>query len=683
MEIDLTVDTSEDEDLVLVGTTTNEDREAAARAAAVDLSAPVPAPPGALGGMVAAKKPAQLQTAKIAPKYAKSKAPPGSSTGDKQAKRLKQANAPAYVPDPGFVCVNAQYYSALNNETVSSVADKLGCDWRALATLRENTDRYGVLKAASTFRRGTLLRMPTVFSKWKVKKLYEDQVELEICAVCDKHEHPRDSEIILCDGCDTAMHLQCAGLSAAPDDDWFCGSCLEILRARKQAHGVGSGSLLAQLPPLPSLPEAARAGSHEYQVLLHQLLQQRRTQVQAAISEQHRAIRASTEQRLSELHATLATVLAQKDSADREARRLCTAALASVGLRGWGQNDIEAIQSDGTYERLRENIEVQWSYRSVYNSMGYSYREPIRNESAKWKAAMALKRQALRDPAWTAAREVQAPIELEARRLTNELAEIAQAQKEREAEEAEERAAAHLEYCSLLGEERQLKESAAAHAAREGPPRLLGTVTLADESDVGACSMLIEPDELAIFVPLGDSTTSPADGSLAVALQPNERYAVFARALMFDSKRDEETPIESHGLRDAQRRLMTLLLGQNPAALISRPQLTPTVRLRAQEGDRLAEECFDLSELVRDCNTDLDIPMHPTPPRMAANGLELRSYQQQSLQWMIEKEQAGASGMGFAGSLWHRLRFLDDNDNCSRNVQEFFTYFWCDLTEIA
>jgi SNF2 family DNA or RNA helicase len=56
---------------------------------------------------------------------------------------------------------------------------------------------------------------------------------------------------------------------------------------------------------------------------------------------------------------------------------------------------------------------------------------------------------------------------------------------------------------------------------------------------------------------------------------------------------------------------------------------------------------------------------------MAAKGLELRDYQQTSLRWLLDKEK-DSSGLGLAGELWHRLRFLDPS-TCS-------DFFYCELT---
>ena len=64
--------------------------------------------------------------------------------------------------------------------------------------------------------------------------------------------------------------------------------------------------------------------------------------------------------------------------------------------------------------------------------------------------------------------------------------------------------------------------------------------------------------------------------------------------------RDDELPIDREGLRDAQRCLLALLLAHedNEDMVLSRPRLPPSVRLRAQPGERVAAECFDLGALA-------------------------------------------------------------------------------------
>jgi hypothetical protein len=44
------------------------------------------------------------------------------------------------------------------------------------------------------------------------------------CVVCERQDG-RDSETLLCDACNRACHLKCAGLDAVPEGDWWCDGC--------------------------------------------------------------------------------------------------------------------------------------------------------------------------------------------------------------------------------------------------------------------------------------------------------------------------------------------------------------------------------------------------------------------------------------------------------------------------
>lgn len=47
----------------------------------------------------------------------------------------------------------------------------------------------------------------------------------EDCGVCGGSDSPVGNEILLCDGCDLGVHLECYGLSCIPSGDWFCEVC--------------------------------------------------------------------------------------------------------------------------------------------------------------------------------------------------------------------------------------------------------------------------------------------------------------------------------------------------------------------------------------------------------------------------------------------------------------------------
>lgn len=47
----------------------------------------------------------------------------------------------------------------------------------------------------------------------------------EDCGVCGGSDSPVGNEILLCDGCDVGVHLECHGLSCVPIGDWYCEVC--------------------------------------------------------------------------------------------------------------------------------------------------------------------------------------------------------------------------------------------------------------------------------------------------------------------------------------------------------------------------------------------------------------------------------------------------------------------------
>ena len=81
--------------------------------------------------------------------------------------------------------------------------------------------------------------------------------------------------------------------------------------------------------------------------------------------------------------------------------------------------------------------------------------------------------------------------------------------------------------------------------------------------------------------------------------------------------------------------------------MVSQVKIPSSVVLKEENSDdpKSSNKLFDLTELVRDCNRDLDLPKEPTPASMVGEGLQLHAYQQASLRWMIDKEKE-SSDMG-------------------------------------
>ena len=51
----------------------------------------------------------------------------------------------------------------------------------------------------------------------------------DVCHTCGKC-----GELVLCDGCPHAFHLLCVGLTAVPEDNWFCGECVRKREDRRK-----------------------------------------------------------------------------------------------------------------------------------------------------------------------------------------------------------------------------------------------------------------------------------------------------------------------------------------------------------------------------------------------------------------------------------------------------------------
>jgi hypothetical protein len=167
-------------------------------------------------------------------------------------------------PDAGRVSSCLTYYVASNNETLPKIAEKLGLSsWKILNDIEFNKRFYGKITGNMTFKRDTVIKIPTSqCSKWKLSKLVDNQIEeiksMATCSKCLIKEKPDDTdEMLMCDGCDLAIHVSCAGLFIVPDGDWLCKACLDILDARKKSLLIsGDGdrrSLKAKMPPLKKL----------------------------------------------------------------------------------------------------------------------------------------------------------------------------------------------------------------------------------------------------------------------------------------------------------------------------------------------------------------------------------------------------------------------------------------------
>lgn len=586
-------------------------------------------------------------------------------------KKKKKTQPKRLLPDdeitePGFVDTRCRFYSTCNNETLSGVAEKLGTDWNTLRKL--NTKRYGKdLKANSVFHPYTLLAIPEIRSQWKMKQLQVDNSHdpAETCIECGSANNNASNKLLLCDGCDAACHTACVGLTAVPDGDWFCKSCVAILEARKQKQQQhyqqtqaetkkGHYHQLPKLPPLSTTIEQAETFKNLGRKL-GTFLKNRRTQELHALAETFKATRQSYVTREAELQQEIANLEKEERSANAKRQHHIMEKAEAIGLLGWS-----AFNGYGNNGWIKLQEITLKQAEEIVSEGPYPFYE--RTMSSRWQQATR-KIQSISSDAtvqrWSKTQEeTDKRLVASKNALKDEQAEAKQV----DGMEKDETYKVQMEYAAVLQEKRHSWENKTAYEGREPAPRYLGQVTLADDGDVVAINMLQEPEELVLIVPkdTNDLEFEPGCG---------KTYAVFCRVALFDKKRDDELPMGQNGVRDAQRHLFKLLMSNNAnqAMVVTRPMVPPTVRVRNNDN---SARCFDLAELVRDCNVDLDLPREPTPTQLATKGLELRDYQQTSLRWILDKEKE-TTGLGLAGELWHRLRFLEQvNDD----------FFYCELT---
>ena len=690
-----------------------------------------------------------------------SKSKGGTTKKRKKKKDDDEDSVYEEVPNEGFVCKDSLFYSSLENETPSSIADKLGCSWKDLVNHRSNTSRYGKLNASSRFRAGTVLAIPKAHSRWKVKQLQDKQriadAKLTKCNKCKGLEKPEDettNPMLMCDGCDATCHLQCDGLKCVPKGDWFCGGCFDILRARKakqernnSTKGTGvtaivpskasslkkskstpststgptslTTSLRAKLPELPNLDlDEKEANRHaDLQSQLHAELQKRRKKVSTDIAETHRAVKDAMRNRIPELERDLAKkshALSVSRANEREEKAEACRRFNLIDFGGHNDHAharntwIVATTTSGRTIRFNERSEVEHSCRNFTTTV-----------SETWRILTERRSRAMSDPSYRQAIAATKRAQEAYEQCKEDLSETKTQLRDSDETEMEDVARHNAEYDQLLGIRPKLDANSKQYKnnpmSKDFVPRLMGTIRIENESDLNAMDMLTEPTELVIFLPcdkikvnkesaaggsstnsttITSSSSSSSDSSVINLLSDDSdgeeaatslnnlavggTYAVFARQALFDTIRDDNLPIDSNGLRSSQRALMRLLLADSTTsskAVVSRAKTPASVRVRGVEGEPAASSAlYELSELVRDCNSDLDIKMEPTPPKMSRCGLELRSYQKASLRWLLDKEKpdAGNSGMGFAGELWDRLRFFGS--------AQATDYFYCELT---
>ena len=569
-----------------------------------------------------------------------------------------------------------------------------------LAFVEENATQYGT-KRNTLFHRNTLLRIPTQFcSNWKLEKLQNREVDeidgLGICEICQQQEeeegieivqridnddddntknsHNHSNPMLICDGCDANCHLFCAGLERVPDGDWLCTNCEGILLARKKHHyedttdSVSTPSLKVALPPLPECPPEMQHRVADATTKLHSYLVQRSDSSFRQLRQNHEAIFTSRNERIEELQSRTiphheSIVQRIREEFPIEQRRIKDL----HNIYGWfflptidrPLNHIISKHPQTGRNTKYYNPSTPWYAR---NTVGQDTETSV----AEWNRILPNWRRFL--PEWKALSNRKKRAEKDLKTAKDDLVHCLNENKTR-----------------CRDEKHELKQLTLFNSAL-WDAKILGICPVRDHRDVQVLNLLREPEELILTVPMKETTsngvaavmahrttttTSFVDNNIPDIIVGNE-YAIFGCTELLRSERDDLLPMDLSGhssMRAAQKHLIGMLLHSNQSIVITRPSVPSSVHIRDEENVQQYAKCFDLSELVRDCNYPLNMPKSPTPECLANNGLVLREYQQASLQWMIDKEQ-NLTGMGFAGELWSRMQFLDGSDD----------YFYCELT---
>ena len=496
-------------------------------------------------------------------------------------------------------------------------------------------------------------------------------------------ELPNDpDEMLMCDGCDIEMHVSCAGLTAVPTCDWLCPGCLEIMDARRKylVKGEETRSLETKLPDLPALSaNTLDLAAHAQQRFIADVTARKESVVEQ-LMENQRVLAVESAERIEVLKRELREAEKDKSLKERMFQSACRVIRQRLKLYSWevfggsGTSNIKYNKDNGDIVVLQRK--TTYEYRSMRIESKHSYEGCTQHQWQTWYNKIQRYR-----------RETDALPEFVEKNAANEkVASLQQELKTSEANEKDmtvvnedERRSLLLNFATLLSEPRLDFETAKSYGVRKGlSPLFLGVVKPRDSHDVQVLNILKEPTELIIIVPINESINEDDDIN-AGAIESGVEYYLWGTTELFSSDRNDCLPMDFSptSVRSAQKDLIAMLLRDpcNSSLQVSAPSLPSSVCLRGSGTDEMLgqmSKCFDLSELVRDCNYPIqDQPFLDTPKRLADNGLELRNYQKTSLKWLVDKE-TNPTGMGSSGELWHRMRGFGGNDQHG--------FFFCDLT---
>lgn len=607
-------------------------------------------------------------------------------------------------PSPGHLTNNLQYYITKNNDTPQTIAAKIGLDspdkdWKQLVSLPFNIHYYGKLTGNTRFNPLFKVEIPTkMCSKWMMQQLLDvEQESLKVMATCrkcekmEKEEEEMTNPMLICDGCDSTMHLNCAGLNEVPKGDWLCNCCLDILKARSEAlenlkrvdhtnnplydNETKNRSLRALVPSLCVCDNAFATMGNEAEEMFQKLMKGRKEQAFVQMKENQAALLNNLKANIVRWEEELPGHMQRYDTAQKVYNSALSFAKKRHDIHSWETYSYNNNNQLFRIKYKKRNDRGHWSIYTIshhYSGWGRFDRDVWEHYSQKVQNVI--------DDCSDEARERDRCKE----KVERVSMDIQEAQNEINASPksfSDEEKQLRLYFATLLGEWYNADiETLRQYGARKDRRAIyLGTVKIVDEVDIQTLYMLKEPNELVIPIPTRVGFVHDLDTFETGGLHDGNYY-LYGTADLFSAERNDVLPMDfSHAssLRGAQRRLIKMLLRDecNASIQIVKPHIPNSVVVRNDEVEHLqlngGSKYFDLSELVRDCNYPIqNQPQAPTPKLLADNGLVLRDYQKASLHWLLEKEN-NPTEMGVAGELFSRMRGGHKGD---------FEYYYCKVT---
>eukprot|EP01113_Clastostelium_recurvatum_P045685 TRINITY_DN7884_c0_g1_i2.p1 TRINITY_DN7884_c0_g1~~TRINITY_DN7884_c0_g1_i2.p1 ORF type:complete len:374 (-),score=66.25 TRINITY_DN7884_c0_g1_i2:34-1155(-) len=70
------------------------------------------------------------------------------------------------------------------------------------------------------------LETETFFKRGEVFNIVHQEALYDtICSVCNEGDFDQENELVMCDGCNVAVHQYCYGITSVPDGPWLCRKC--------------------------------------------------------------------------------------------------------------------------------------------------------------------------------------------------------------------------------------------------------------------------------------------------------------------------------------------------------------------------------------------------------------------------------------------------------------------------